>query len=472
MVKILTEHNSNRKSHRVTIPLLVDISGKVYQCIDWSVTGFAIIDLEQVWQLDELKKLKIILPIKEASLSIHVHAKLKNLRDNKFGFEFHDLDIKNKRILRHYIEMAVDGRTDSIEDLIGISASPSVETPIVNALNLNEIEEHKLIKKFKSRSLVSIFIGMLFTITLLLIFSQKWFYQIKTIGTVVGNTNIIYSPFDGVISNIFLEKNAYVQKNAPIVLIENHDDSVAINGLKTQILYLENQLNTNLDLAPTNYQTSSLITMLAKKEKILKQNLKNASDLLQRKIINKKDVANLESELWQISINLEKEKVKLNQNRLIQVHNFNKETVLTQTKLNQKIFELKKKLSLIQDNSNTTLHSKFEGRLLSTIVSLNEPIFVGDPIAIISNNSKPHVIITIDNIDSLKVQIGQSAKVFVPYFDKFVLAKVVSFEQNSSATNWHKQQNVSQVKLEFNDNIKIPPNIKVEVWIKTIDWLV
>jgi multidrug resistance efflux pump len=449
--------------------LLVDISGRVYHCSDWSVTGISVLDLKEKWNINELKKVKIILPLKDASLSISIQLKLKNHRDNKFGFEFHELDIKNKRILRHYIEMAVDGRTDTLEDLVGITAGPSIESPIANALNLSEIDEHKLVKKFKIRSLISVFIGAIVSISLLLIASQNYIYQVKAIGNIEGNSSVIYSPFEGIVDNIFINDNDFIQKNDPIIYIKNPNDSAAISELKVQISQLESQIPVANKKVNFIVESHAVLRLLNKREQRLKANLNNAIVLYKEKVITKQDVEVLEEKLWLVSMNLEKERNRLSENLQSQQRLSNKDRLYANSKINDQINFLKQKLAMLGSDSNFTLHSKVEGQLLSTLININEPISTGDAIAIVRNTSTPYIMVRISNKERLKVKVGQEAKIFIPFYDDYLTANVTSFNSTSIASSFSGK---TDIKLEFTDqNINIPADTKVDVWIKTIEWL-
>ena len=67
-----------------------------------------------------------------------------------FGFDFHELSARNKRVLRHYIELSVDGKLGDVEDIVAVASSPITSSPIELPLNLSQPAPYGTLQQFRS----------------------------------------------------------------------------------------------------------------------------------------------------------------------------------------------------------------------------------------------------------------------------------------------------------------------------------
>src|SRR5689334_17185826 len=104
-IMISREANLPRKAMRVAIPLFVEIDGKTYAARDWSTTGIGLGDLAAAPRAGEVLQARLSFPMLESTLLIPVQLVYRSTHDGVHGFEFHDLSPRNRRILRHYIEL-------------------------------------------------------------------------------------------------------------------------------------------------------------------------------------------------------------------------------------------------------------------------------------------------------------------------------------------------------------------------------
>ena len=119
---ISREANLPRKAMRVAIPLFVDIDGRTYAAHDWSTTGVGLAELERVPDDDELLAARLSFPMLESTLLIPVQLRFRGLHEGIAGFEFHELSARNRRILRHYIELSLDGKLGDVDDIVAVAA--------------------------------------------------------------------------------------------------------------------------------------------------------------------------------------------------------------------------------------------------------------------------------------------------------------------------------------------------------------
>src|SRR4051812_38816028 len=133
---ISREPNLPRKAMRVAIPLFVEIDGHNHAAVDWSTTGVGLSDLQRLPQEGELVQARLSFPMLESTLLIPVQLVFRGAHDGIAGFEFKDLSARNRRILRHYIELSLDGKLGDVDDIVAVAALPAAETRVNGPLML------------------------------------------------------------------------------------------------------------------------------------------------------------------------------------------------------------------------------------------------------------------------------------------------------------------------------------------------
>ena len=132
----IIESNQMRRAHRVDIPLTVVIDKKAYRTKDWSMTGVGIENLDREMQKDEIISASLVLALQDARIEMPVSLQFKINRDNISGFEFHKIAEKNKRVLKEFLELSIEGRLNQTDNLISIYNEPIIDTPIKESVVL------------------------------------------------------------------------------------------------------------------------------------------------------------------------------------------------------------------------------------------------------------------------------------------------------------------------------------------------
>jgi hypothetical protein len=157
---VTREPNSKRKSLRVAIPLYVEIAGVTYGVSNWSTTGIGVVGLASVPEPGEVVPARISFPMLESTLTIAVELAFRARHEEVFGFDFHDLSARNKRVLRHYIELSVDGKLGDVEDIVAVALSPATTSPIELPLNLSQPGPYGTLQTFVKRNFAGGGVGL------------------------------------------------------------------------------------------------------------------------------------------------------------------------------------------------------------------------------------------------------------------------------------------------------------------------
>lgn len=473
MIQVSSEYNYKRKSHRVDIPLLVEINGEVHQTKDWSVTGVGISGLNMNFEPDTIVPGRIILPMSDTTISLSVMLAFRNVANDTWGFEIHDIKPKHKRMLRHYIEMAIDGRIENVEDLISVATAPPISSPIEDALNLTDIEHDSLTQKFKTNSRLSIVIGFILFSSIILTLFYNTTYRIRTIGVVAGNSIPIFSDTSGYVDNIFVEPGKKVKLGDPLLSIKQgnieFEKSILERKLKALNEFLHNYAKPIETSVESNGRTSKneLITSLEEILEKRNQALYLAKAMYQEHTITRKDLDYIENSQRLAVINLQKEKDKIR----------NSESVTSQGRyrITLDILELKEELStLIHESQEKIISATHSGQVYSVESNSGSYVVKGQTLAFIASDVTPYVYIYISNEKVKELKIGQSARIYVPSQDMETSATIESIGHESAnliaGLSNEITLNNTIVKLKLSEDITLPPFIRVEVLVRTFNW--
>lgn len=460
---ITTEPNYQRKSHRVNLPLLIQVNGTTYRTRDWSMTGVGIEDYDSAIEPEEMIDAVLIFPMKDSMLNLNVKLTFKRKHGSSSGFEFTDLGQRNHRILRHYIELAVEGKLDNVEDLVAVMTAPAINTPINEALALSDLEEEGIVHRFRYRSFLTISIGVIFVLLVLTTLFYNTTYRISGTGIISGNLRKISAGVNGVVQQVNTQENAHIKAGQALVNIHDEQYDQQISQLEQRYKQLLAQQEQSF-----NQSDSMHINLLEEiKEMYLhhKQELARAQKLYKEHHITIKDLRYIENQYNQSAINLARQQ----ESRLGSVE----ADQIKAAANNRELKELEKRIKNLRIKGATVIVTSPEtGFTYNLAVKPGTRVTSGDVVAIIQEDHAPFILLRMLNEDAIKLEPGMTAKVVVPFLKREYEATVtaigysavnakVSFSQEAS-------QNETLVKMEFLDKeVRLPANTRVKVWIQT-----
>ena len=461
---ITSEFNYQRNSHRIDLPMLVEIGDKAYKTKDWSLLGIGVLDFDHAMEKGDKVTARCSFNMPESSITIKVELEYRGTNNGVAGFSFVDLSPKHRRVLRHYMEMAIEGKLDNIADLVSIVTTPAVETPIEEALTLSDLETETLSHQFKSRSYLVIGVGVLFLLLLLGTIFYNTLFRIQVTGLVVGNLERITANTSGVIQKIFVKEDAFVPAGTKLFSLRNLSLSRQLSVIRAK-LQEKQKLLKNLQHDRNIYLGSKLLRSLRQQYDQRKKEYADAKKLFEQRIITFKDFNFIENQLQQSRTSYSREY------KAAEIAG--KQRKLDITKLKAEIAGLKKQAAAISSAGAIRLvRSTVPGKIYRIEDEAGTFVDPNDVVIILEKDITPAVMIRLPNNDALKLRLGKKATIYVPSENKNYNAEVVAIGYssiNSDATvTMEASLNETLVKLEFEDkNIRLPANSRVKVWIRT-----
>lgn len=455
------ESNQMRRAHRVTVPLTIVINKQAYRAKNWSMTGAGIEDFVPDMEIGETIDASIVLAMQDAKLEISVTLELKVKREDSSGFEFIKLSEKNKRILREFLELSIEGRLDQTDALISIYNEPIVDTPITESIVLSDAEESTLKQAFQKRAKLYIQLGIAFFILILLTIYYNTSYIYRSIGTVTGNFVKVSPAISGKLKYINIRVGEIVH---PKDLLFELDDKMILNQLDiieekiADTQSLSGSRTTSTTIMPPN---KKLVRLLKKQLDKEYKNYLNAQTLYRDRLITYSDFQVIASRYENTQIRYYQAQKSSSKKTVTHSTNTNILSFLTELKLRRE--ELINKLNYLH------VFSEVRGRVYAIKSKIGNFVNSSDNVMIIETPSNSFVVCKVKQAEALGIHKNMEVKVYAPSTDTTYDAYVqtvgnLALNIESEITSEVSLKEVT-IKIMFkNRKVRLALNERVKVW--------
>ncbi len=444
----------------------VTIGEQTYRVRDWSLTGIGIEGFLQTPEPGEVLEAILILPMTDSTLSLRVELRFVRRHGEVAGFEYHELSQRNRRILRHYIELAVEGKLDNVEDLIAVATAPEINTPIQDALNLSDLEEENLVARFRLHSTFAITAAVIFILLVIATLFYNTTYRISATGVVTGNLRKISAGVNGLVSRVQVHENELVEPQQPLVGIRDEQFDRQVASLEQRQLRLREKLAI-LESSKSDPHVR-LLEELRTFAKVREEELEKARKLFSERLITSKDLGYVENQYRQALVNLTRE--------LESSGVGNRAREAERVVLRRSLEELDRRLEeLHAKGAEKTVLSPVSGMIFNMPVEVGQRVTAGMTVALLEEDKAPFVLIRLLNSDAIKLKPGMKANVVVPFLDREYGAMVdaIGYSAVNSEVSFSQEASLNEtlVKLVLDDpDVRLPANTRVKVWIQTFQW--
>lgn len=457
---ISREANLPRKAMRVAIPLFVEIDGRTHPARDWSTSGVGLADLESTPADGQVIDAKLSFPMLESTLLIPVQLVYRSTHDGVHGFEFHDLSPRNRRILRHYIELSLDGKLGDVEDIVAVSALPAHGAPLQPPLTLGSAPMGH--RPHRGRLLGSMLAGIVVIAAAAGIGYYNLTYQLEGTGFVSGSIARVTANHNGQVGRLLVEPGARVEANTPLFAVENPALRNEIEALEQHVAQLGAD---QARLAGVRRQAESgLLQALRRDWASRESELANARKLYEGGAITQRDV---------LMVANQAQDVRTNYLRQVAEGATRMQTLDNSDAMNRLRLELAaKKVLLARQESERIVRAPVRGKVYHVDRQPGEFVSAQDPVVLLEADVTPSVLLRVPNDDALKLKMGMPAQIYVPFEDKKYAATVTAVglsATTASAAALAQEGGADQtlVKLDFQDKkVRLPANARVNVWIR------
>ncbi|MEA1918420.1 MAG: biotin/lipoyl-binding protein [Campylobacterota bacterium] len=449
MAGIEVESNQMRRSHRVNVPIHAIIDKTLYTCKDWSLTGIGVSELKEEYTPDSIIEASLLLKFTEARLEIPVNLKFRASRNGISGFEFVDLSESNRRVLREYLELSIEGRLENADGLLSIYNEPIIDSPIKESVTLSDAEETKLSHAYKKRAGLYMGLGVMLFFLIITTIYYNVQYVYRSIGVISGNFIKISPTVSGKISKINVKVGDRVEPNT---LLFELDENAVID----KIDIIDEKLNLlNGDIKTTTNTT--LVNLLHSDYKESSNKYKKMNELYSRHMVTS-------TELLRVKEKYQRDKVRYLQEQDKYASRNNSRSILAlKTEMELRKAELLNTLRYLRVSADN------HGSIYAIKSNIGNHVGSGDEVVVLQTNDQPYVVCKVYREEALSIQTGMKAEVYIPSLDQTVLASVetlgnLSINTESMISNEVSLREVT-VKLSFIEPIhSLPLNERVKIW--------
>lgn len=454
------EANLPRKAMRVAIPLFVEIDGHNYAATDWSTTGVGLADLPRTPEDGELLQARLSFPMLESTLLIPVQLAYRGQHDGIAGFEFHDLSARNRRILRHYIELSLDGKLGDVDDIVAVAALPATGTPVEAPLTLAGAGA-QLPRPSRWRAAGAALLGLAVLATAAGLAWYKLTYELEGTGFVSGSIARVTANHDGQLVRLLVQPGTRVEPNTPLFTVDNPQLRTEVQALEQHIGLLVAE-QARLDRERRSAE-SGLLASLRRDWSDREHELANARQLYASGIITQRDMMVVADQVQ----GLRHDYLRQVAEGASRTQSIDASDVLSRLQLDLAA----KKQMLAQQDADAVVRAPMRGKVFQVDHVTGEFVQARDPVVQIEADVTPSVLLRLPNEDAVKLHPGMPATVYVPFQDRKYRATVAAIGLSAATASAQVTQegglDQTLVKLDFDDNtVRLPANARVTAWIR------
>jgi len=490
MATITQELNHQRKAHRITIPIMISIDHATFNVLDWSTTGLRIEDRDDILanslKLNDEIKAMLILPTGKSSVVLELTIVLRNLKN--LGCEITEMEEKNRRVLRHYATMSIEGNGQRIEDLMSDITMANVQTPIKDSIALTEDESKEIHMSFIKKVIFYGVAGLLLFITVMATFMYNYAVVYHEPGLSTGNSETYMASKKGKITDLYIEKGSPVTPGMLLYQINNEDENYALKVEYERLSSLKHKLEKNNEIlkkyrsdyskvkrGSSRFHGQDAIDYELEYDAQLKS-YERAKTLYEKRLITLSHF-NDATEKFQLFM----KKYNKGTSTLTDIGSQNislaeyEENVLALENNSYGISKSIKRSELKITNLKRRLDeylgvAKHTGTVHSIKHRKGDYVDYGDKILVVETDEKPYILTKMMSYDAVNISIGQECIVYSKNEERKYKGVVTGIGYSATDTQTKTTTEISQneipVRIELiDDDVRFHLNYRVDIWI-------
>ncbi len=484
-----SENNCLRKAHRLKIPIKVIIENVMYMVVDWSTQGFKIErnnnQQEIKYKIDDKLNASLVLSTGNSSIVLETASVLRSITKDYFGFEITDINDKNRRVLRHYATLAIDGNINYIDDLSGTLFMTDVQSPIKEPISLTEKEHKEVHKNFTKKVFSYLIVSVIFIALAFVTFIYNYVIIYKSPALVTGNSKYYSAPKNGVLKSIYVKNAQIVNKGQLLFELDTQAEQEQLEALNFQKNELETQLhNSNKMIKEIKKQINTDLHVIKNKNKnennllkdsylTQKETYENAKTLYKQKLITLKTYTDIQNQYLSFmseydgSVDkaslLENQAYLKSQDQILSLQKFINDIKL---KLQKNSFEIQ---NIKQNIEKSTVLSDEDAIVHNIFFNSGNSVKYLDKILTLETQEKPYFLTRVLSSEISKIELGGRCLLYSKRLNKIYHAHIVgigySITEGETTDTTDISKNEIPVRIELDDeNIHFHLNEYLETY--------
>lgn len=237
---IRLEEKSQRKSPRISLPAKVNVKGRLFGVLDWSMQGFKAAIPKGMIPEGWSGRVTFILPLQEMEISFDAVARVRRQGEESVGFSFDSLPDRSKALLSTYIKASIEGKLDDIDGMIArVEAST---TPVETDVPLSLSERRQFKRSFLGRALIYLLVGcVIFSVFGFILFNN--FARARSTRAVVSGGLVDVAPeLAGVLTSVDVAEGQAVARGQLLFSLDDRDLLRRVEDIRSSISVDKEQL--------------------------------------------------------------------------------------------------------------------------------------------------------------------------------------------------------------------------------------
>lgn len=463
-VKVKRERPDQRRHHRVTAPLFVDVEGVRLRAADWSLGGLRLDGFPgQVPAVGAELALGMTLPFQGFDVSFDAKAEVvrNDPAASMFAVQFTHLGERERELMQHFIEELVRGSMSQVEDTI-----QRIDVPVTPAsLDPDPNPRRKMpVRRWPVKTAVMsgfyLMLGaMVLGFTALLLYSNFFRLEVQT-AVVSAPVEHVESQIDGKLLWRGLTPGDAVKAGEVVVALNDNQierelelADIAVREQQAKLAFLKRRQADELE------RVQSFATIENKNLEQGKIEIESVRAQIQAAEADQRRIQALHRQGWATDVrrdqtdklvatlrkSLERAQVELTARMELAEQNFGKrlytgdnvvgtlgeiEAQVRQAELEVALYRDRKQV-LVNHKARLAIRAPFDGTILE-LPRVNEShVRKGDTIAVIEQRNRRHILAYLNQDEVNRIGLGDEATVYFPALQETHTARVFRIDRTS-----------------------------------------
>lgn len=469
-VKIRRERPDQRRHHRVTAPLYVEVGGQSHRASDWSLGGLRVDGFDgDLPGIGSEIPLGLMLPFQGFDVSFGVKAEIVRLNraTKMFAVRFTEIGERERELMSHFIEELVRGSMVDVEDTIqriDVPVTPASLEPDKPRLAALPVKRWP-VKTVGMTGMYLVLGMMIFGYAALIGYTNFYRMEVQT-AVIQAPVETVVAQADGQVAWGDKRPGDAVRAGERIVeLIDNQLEreiemaDIAVKERKAKLAYLKHRHAEELERI-RGYATVEMKNVQQTRIELdaLQSQLRSAEDdyrrfksLAAKGYATESRVNDLERQMIAVRKELDIRRVELASRVELAEQNLGKrlysgnQTIGSaditgkgaelEAEVRLAEFEIQlaqqRHISWLNQRDRASVRAPFDGVILELPKLDNGHVRKGDVIAIVEQRKQRHVTAFLTQDEVLKVGVGDEVLLYVPAVDETVKGRVTVIDRTT-----------------------------------------
>lgn len=469
-VKVRRERPDQRRHHRVTAPLYVEVAGVRARAADWSLGGLRVEEFAgPIPHIGALIPLSLTLPFQGFDVSFEAKAEVVRCKPagGMFAVRFTELGSRERELMQHFVEELVRGSMVQVEDTIhriDVPVTPASLEPDANPAA--KLPVTRIPPKTMAMGSIYIALGIgVFAYSALLAYTNFFRLEVQT-AVIAAPVETVTAQADGRIRVGSIAPGSRVRAGDVVVEVTDNQierelemAEIAVREQQAKLAFLKRRHADELErvqsfatvdmknLQQTKIEMESLQAQL----QAAQQHLNRITILHGKGFSTDARLDEAQKQVATLRKSVEGRKVELDSRVELAEHNYGKRLFtgdnvvgdMGQIEAQVKLAELEiglareRKQAILNHKQRLAVRAPFDGTVLDVPRPNAAQVRRGDVLAVIEQRQRRSVAAFLTQDEVLRIGLGDEATVFVPALGETLQARVTHIDRT---TGFIKQQ--------------------------------